>query len=76
MATFVAKNSGGVKKKPMTILKKFIFIRFSLNKRRFQFQITIGVRRRCYKLIGKKTMKQNNVAYTSEETLLLTVLFP
>ena len=25
MATFVAKNSGGVKKKPMIILKEFIF---------------------------------------------------
>ena len=28
MATFVAKNSGGVKKKPMIILKEFFF-RFS-----------------------------------------------
>ena len=26
MATFVAKNSGGVKKKPMIILKEFIFL--------------------------------------------------
>ena len=34
MATFVAKNSGGVKKKPMIILKELIFIRFSFNKRR------------------------------------------
>ena len=34
MATFVAKNSGGVKKKPMIILKEFIFIHFSFNKRR------------------------------------------
>ena len=34
MATFVAKNSGGVKKKPMIILKEFIFIRFNSNKRR------------------------------------------
>ena len=25
MATFVAKNSGGVKKKPMIILKEFFF---------------------------------------------------
>ena len=25
MATFAAKNSGGVKKKPMIILKEFIF---------------------------------------------------
>ena len=25
MATFVAKNSGGVEKKPMIILKEFIF---------------------------------------------------
>ena len=25
MATFVAKNSGGVKKKPMIVLKEFIF---------------------------------------------------
>ena len=32
MATFVAKNSGGVKKKPMIILKEFF--RFSFNKRR------------------------------------------
>ena len=28
MATFVAKKSGGVKKKPMIILKEFIFFRF------------------------------------------------
>ena len=28
MATFVAKNSGGVKKKPMIILKEFIFFSF------------------------------------------------
>ena len=41
MATFVAKNSGGVKKKPMIILKEFIFIRFSFNKRR---QRLAGVR--------------------------------
>ena len=34
MATFVAKNSGGVKKKQMIILKEFIFILFSFNKRR------------------------------------------
>ena len=34
MATFVAKNSDGVKKKPMIILKEFIFFRFSFNKRR------------------------------------------
>ena len=33
MATFVAKNSGGVKKKPMIILKEFFF-HFSFNKRR------------------------------------------
>ena len=26
MATFVAKNSGGVKKKPMIILKEFFFL--------------------------------------------------
>ena len=32
MATFVAKNSGGVKKKPMVILKEFIFFCFSFNK--------------------------------------------
>ena len=32
MATFVAKNSGGVKKKPMMILKDFIFFHFSFNK--------------------------------------------
>ena len=25
MATFVVKNSGGVKKKPMIILKEFVF---------------------------------------------------
>ena len=31
MATFVAKNSVGVKKKPMIILKEFFF-RFSFNK--------------------------------------------
>ena len=41
MATFVAKNSGGVKKKPMIILKELIFIRFSFNKRR---QRLAGVR--------------------------------
>ena len=41
MATFVSKNSGGVKKKPMIILKEFIFIRFSFNKRR---QRLAGVR--------------------------------
>ena len=29
MVTFVAKKSGGVKKKPMIILKEFIFFRFS-----------------------------------------------
>ena len=38
MATFVAKNSaknsGGVKKKSMIILKEFIFIRCSFKKRR------------------------------------------
>ena len=34
MATFVAKNSGEVKKKPMIILKEFIFFRFSFNKQR------------------------------------------
>ena len=34
MATFVAKNSGEVKKKPMIILKELIFFRFSFNKRR------------------------------------------
>ena len=28
MATFVAKNSGGVKKKPVIILKEFIFFSF------------------------------------------------
>ena len=28
MVTFVAKNSGGVKKKPMIILKEFIFFSF------------------------------------------------
>ena len=33
MATFVPKNSGGVKKKPMIILKEFFF-RFSFNKQR------------------------------------------
>ena len=32
MATFVAKNSGEVKKKPMIILKEFILFRFSFNK--------------------------------------------
>ena len=32
MATFVAKNGGGVKKKPMIILKEFIFFRFGFNK--------------------------------------------
>ena len=31
MVTFVAKNSGGVKKKPMIISKQFIFIRFNFN---------------------------------------------
>ena len=41
MATFVAKNSGGVKKKPVTILKGFFFFRFSFNKRR---QRLAGVR--------------------------------
>ena len=41
MATFVAKNSGGVKKKPMIILKEFIFFGFSINKRR---QRLAGVR--------------------------------
>ena len=41
MATFVAKNSGGVKKKPMIILKEFFFFRFSFNKRR---QRLAGVR--------------------------------
>ena len=41
MATFVAKNSGGVKKKPVIILKEFIFFRFSFNKRR---QRLAGVR--------------------------------
>ena len=41
MATSVVKNSGEVKKKPMIILKEFIFIRFSFNKRR---QRLAGVR--------------------------------
>ena len=41
MATFVATNSGGVKKKPMIILKELIFICFSFNKRR---QRLAGVR--------------------------------
>ena len=40
MATFVGKNSGGVKKKPMIILKEYFF-RFSFNKRR---QRLAGVR--------------------------------
>ena len=34
MATFVAKNSGAAEKKPVIILKEFIFFRFSFNKRR------------------------------------------
>ena len=34
MATFAAKNSGGVKKKPMIISKEFIYFRFSFNKQR------------------------------------------
>ena len=34
MATFVAKNSGGVKEKQMIILKEFFYFRFSFNKRR------------------------------------------
>ena len=34
LTTFVAKNSGEVKKKPMIILKEFIFFRISFNKRR------------------------------------------
>ena len=34
MVTFVAKNSGGVTKKPTIILKEFFFFRFSFNKRR------------------------------------------
>ena len=38
MATFVAKNCCGVKKKPMIILKEFIFIRFGFNKRRHDWQ--------------------------------------
>ena len=29
-----ARNSGGVKKKPMIILKEFMFFLFSFNKRR------------------------------------------
>ena len=41
MATFVAKNSDGVKKKAMIILNEFIFIHFSFNKRR---QRLAGVR--------------------------------
>ena len=41
MATFVAKNSGAVKKKPVIILKEFIFFRFGFNKRR---QRLAGVR--------------------------------
>ena len=41
MATFVAKSSGGVKKKPMIILKEFVFFRYSFNKRR---QRLAGVR--------------------------------
>ena len=41
MATFVARNSGGVKKKPMIILKEFIFFLFSFNKQR---QRLAGVR--------------------------------
>ena len=41
MATFVANNCGGVKKKPIIILKEFIFFRFSFNKRR---QRLAGVR--------------------------------
>ena len=32
MAIFVAKNSGGVKKKPMIILKEFIFFSFQFQK--------------------------------------------
>ena len=49
MATFVAKNSGGVKNKPMIILKEFIFTRFSLKKRRQQLAGVRGF-----------TMKQEN----------------
>ena len=41
MATFVAKNSGGVKKKPVIILEEFNFFRFSFNERR---QRLAGVR--------------------------------
>ena len=41
MATFVAKNSDGVKKKPMIILKEFNVFRFSFSKRR---QRLTGVR--------------------------------
>ena len=42
MATVVAKNSDGVKKKPMIILKEFVFFRFSLNKRRQRLAGVLG----------------------------------
>ena len=45
MATFVAKNSGGVKKKPMIILKSFFSLQFQqpapATSRRARFHIEI-----------------------------------
>ena len=41
MATFVVKNSGGVKKKPVIILEEFNFFRLCFNERR---QRLAGVR--------------------------------
>ena len=49
MATFVAKNSGGVKKKPVIILKYFFF-RFGFNKRR-QGLAGMGVRLRTKSIV-------------------------
>ena len=42
MATFVAKNSGEVKKKPMIILKECFFFRFSFNERRQRLAGMLG----------------------------------
>ena len=71
MATFVAKNSGGVKKKPVIILKYFFF-RFGFNKRR-QRLAGMGVRLRTksivtYRIVCFSCVKQQKMPATYEIT--------
>ena len=46
MATFVAKNSGGVEKKPKIILKEFIFFRFSFGNLEIPSSILVALNKK------------------------------